>query len=62
MTEAESTTLRQAVRALVRAEIAYSWRGNLTDRDDIFLVEQELKSAKARFGVLLARHTVKTET
>jgi hypothetical protein len=61
VTEKEAETLRRAVRQLVRAEIAYSWRGNLTDRDDIFLVEQELKSAKARFGILLSQHTIKPD-
>lgn len=59
MTEEQAQQLRRSVRRLVRAEVAYSWKGSLTDRDDISIVEEELRAAKASFGVLLARLTTK---
>jgi hypothetical protein len=57
MTPEQAASLRRSVRQLVRAEIAYSWKENLTDRDDIAIVEEELKSAKSRFGLLLRNYT-----
>ena len=61
MTEEQAQQLRRSVRRLVRAEVAHSWKGSLTDRDDISIVEDELRAAKASFGVLLSRLTTKDQ-
>lgn len=50
----EETKLKRAIRILVRAEIADSWKGGGRP-EDIPIIEQELKSARCRVAVLLAR-------
>lgn len=50
--------LKQAIRKLVMAEIANSWRGGGCP-DDIPIIEQELLAARLRVHVILARNTEK---
>lgn len=59
ITAEESVEIKKAVRRLVRAEIAHSWKGTLTDPLDIEIVEDDLKSAKAKLANLLSPNTLK---
>lgn len=50
--------LKRAIRVLVRAEIVNSWKG-ISPPEDHPIIEDELKSAKTRVSVLIARLELK---
>lgn len=53
--------LEQAVKHLVDAEVAYSWKGSQTEAEDIEAIEHDLAHAKARYATLLDRLFPQTE-
>lgn len=56
ITDNEATVLRYAIRQLVRAEVADSWKGGGYP-EDVPLIEEELRRARIRVSVLIARST-----
>lgn len=57
LTTEQAQSLKKAVRQLVRAEIAGSWKGTLTDPIDRELVEEELTGSRIRLGGVISRLT-----
>lgn len=55
ITVEQAQALKKAVRQLVRAEVAHSWKGALTESIDAELVDEELKSSRIRLGGIIAR-------
>ncbi len=41
--------IERTVRALVRAEVQFSWRGSYTDAEDRFQIDKDLRLAKGRY-------------
>lgn len=56
MTAEEAKALKVAIRQLVRAEVAGSWKGSAYP-EDVPLIEAELRAARIRVSVLIARAT-----
>ena len=56
MSPKDAKQLKDAIRRLVRAEVADSWKG-AGDPDDIPLIKEDLRRAKVRVLALLARMT-----
>jgi hypothetical protein len=52
----DADKLRRAIRRLVRAEIANSWKGG-GDPEDIPVIGEELHAAKTRLSVLITQLT-----
>lgn len=53
----QAQALKKAVRQLVRAEVAASMKGQLTDPIDVELVEDELTGSRIRLGGVISRMT-----
>lgn len=58
MTQDEANSIKRAVRKLVAAEIAFSWKGS---QDPIYHedIETDLRSARAKLASLLSLKTEK---
>jgi hypothetical protein len=58
MTPSQAQQLKTAIRKLVLAEVADSWKG-AGYPEDILILEEELRAARIRVSVLIQRFTVK---
>ena len=58
MSPDQAAQLKRAIRVLVRAEIARSWKGS-QPVEDHEIIDSELKAAKTRVSVLIHRLTQK---
>lgn len=54
LTAEQAKTLRAAVRRVVRAEVAASWKGSAY-REDVPFIESELRAARATLAGLITR-------
>ena len=63
MTPAQAKQLKTAIRKLVRAEVADSWKGWKGGGypEDIPIIEAELRECRIRVSVLIAKYTNKVE-
>ena len=57
MTPAQAQALKVAIRKLVLAEIANSWKGG-GHPEDIPIIEEDLRNARIRVTALLNKHIV----
>lgn len=56
ITNNKAAALRYAVQQLVRAEVADSWKGGGRP-EDVPVIEEELRRARTRVLILIARST-----
>lgn len=58
MNKKDAEKLKKAIRQLVRAEIADSWKGG-GYKDDIPIIEEELRECRIRVSLLITNFTDK---
>lgn len=57
ITAEQALALKKAVRQLVRAEVASSWKGSNTDELDRQLIDEEPVACRIRLGGIIKRLT-----